>query len=131
MRVRRPGPERGTAAVEFALVLPLLLVTALALVQVGLLARDRVLVESAARAAARVAAVEPDDAAVRRAAGDAAPGLDAGRLAVSIARAGSQGDPVTVTVAYEDHVVVPFVGWLFPRGSVGMHTTTVARQEFP
>jgi hypothetical protein len=40
--------------VEFALVLPLLLVMSLALVQVGLLARDRLLVEAVARAGARV-----------------------------------------------------------------------------
>ena len=38
---------------EFALVLPLILVIALALVQVGLLVRDRLLVEAAARAGAR------------------------------------------------------------------------------
>jgi Flp pilus assembly protein TadG len=42
-----------TAAVEFTLVLPLLLVVSLALVQVGLLVRDRLLVEEAARAGAR------------------------------------------------------------------------------
>jgi Flp pilus assembly protein TadG len=45
--------ERGTAAVEFALVLPLVLVVALAVVQTGLLVRDRLLVEAAARAGAR------------------------------------------------------------------------------
>jgi Flp pilus assembly protein TadG len=38
--------EQGTAAVEFALVLPLILVVALALVQTGLLVRDRLLVEA-------------------------------------------------------------------------------------
>ena len=32
--------ERGSAAVEFALVLPLVLILALALVQVGLLVKD-------------------------------------------------------------------------------------------
>ena len=35
----RPERERGSAVVEFALVLPLLLVVALALVQVGVLVR--------------------------------------------------------------------------------------------
>nr|MBA3738436.1 pilus assembly protein [Actinomycetota bacterium] len=47
---RDASPERGTAAVEFALVLPLVLVVALALVQTGLLVRDRLLVEAAVRA---------------------------------------------------------------------------------
>ena len=57
--MRRPrdalaaGGQAGSAAVEFALVLPLVLVLVLALVQVGLIARDRLLVEAAARAGAR------------------------------------------------------------------------------
>jgi hypothetical protein len=48
-------PDEGTAVVEFALVLPLLLVVGLALVQTGLLVRDRLLVESGggARGSAR------------------------------------------------------------------------------
>ena len=49
----RRDRDSGSAAVEFALVLPVVLVVALALVQVGLLARDRLLVEAAARAGAR------------------------------------------------------------------------------
>ena len=40
--------------------LPLVLVVALSLVQVGLLVRDRLLIEAAARAGARAAAVEAD-----------------------------------------------------------------------
>jgi Flp pilus assembly protein TadG len=124
------GGDRGTAVVEFALVLPLILMVALALVQVGLLARDRLLVESAARAGARVAAVEADEGAVRRAAAGAAPGLRSERMSVSVVRGGTRGDPVTVTVGYQDAIVVPFVGWLFPRGSVAMRTSTTARQEF-
>jgi TadE-like protein len=54
MPTRPDRRQVGSAAVEFALVLPLVLVMALALVQVGLLVRDRLLVESAARAGAQV-----------------------------------------------------------------------------
>ena len=57
--------ERGTATVEFALVLPLLLVMCLALLQVGLRARDRLLPEAVARAGAREAALQADEAAIR------------------------------------------------------------------
>jgi Flp pilus assembly protein TadG len=124
--------ERGTAAVEFALVMPLLLVIALALVQVGLVVRDRLLVESAARAGARAASIGDDPAAIRAAVTGAASSLDAGALQVGVARAGGQGDPVTVTVGYTSVLRVPFVGWVFNRGG-GVHMDAVAtdRQEFP
>ena len=47
----------GQATVEFVLMLPLLLLLTLAIVQVGLLVRTRVLVTHAAREAVREAAV--------------------------------------------------------------------------
>jgi Flp pilus assembly protein TadG len=128
--VRRRGHEqRGASAVEFALVLPLLLVVALALVQVGLLVRDRLLVEAAARAGARTAAVDPDEGAVADAVARSAPDLDAGALTVAVVRAGTQGDPVTVTVGYTSAIRVPFIGWLITHG-VAMTSTATDRQEF-
>ena len=121
--------ERGTAAVEFALVLPLVLVVALGLVQTGLLVRDRLLLEAAARAAARAPAVQEDAAAIRAAALAAAPSLDDGGVELMVARAGVRGEPVTVAVRYLVSVRVPFVDWLF-GGSIDMTTSTTARQEF-
>ncbi len=82
--------DHGTAAVEFALVLPLVLTITLAMVQVGLLVRDRLVVESAARAGARVAAVQDDGAAIQAAVTDAASSLDAGAVSVNTVRAGTQ-----------------------------------------
>jgi len=121
--------ERGTAAVEFALVLPLVLVVALALVQTGLLVRDRLLVESAARAGARAAAVPDDPSAIRSAALAAAPSLDEDAVDLAVTRAGVRGEPVTVSVRYLASVRVPLVDWLF-GDSVSMTTSTTARQEF-
>jgi Flp pilus assembly protein TadG len=121
--------ERGSAVVEFALVLPLVLVMALAVVQVGLLARDRLLVEAAARAGARTAAVDPNDADAHDAAVGSAPGLDAASLSVTVKRGGTRGDPVTVSVVYNDVIRVPLVSWLFGT-SVSFDTTAVDRQEF-
>lgn len=123
------GPERGSAAVEFALVLPLVLVLVLGMVQVGIFARDRLLVEAAARAGARTAAVVDDPAAVRAAALAAAPTLRDVDLALEVVRAGGRGDPVSVRITYVDAVRVPFLSWLIPDG-VTMTSTTVARQEF-
>ena len=67
MSVRRPDrwapPDaRGQATVEIAMLLPVLVTTLLLVVQVGLLARDRVLTVHAARTAARAAADEPKPA---------------------------------------------------------------------
>ena len=53
---------------ELALALPLIALLLLAIVQVGLVVRDQVLLTHAAREAAREAAVNPSADAVRRAA---------------------------------------------------------------
>ena len=128
---RRPDRSRedGTAAVEFALVLPLVLVVALALVQTGLLVRDRRLVVAAARAGARAAAVQEDPVAIRSAAIAAAPSLEDAAVAVEVTRVGVRGEPVTVSLSYDAPVRVPFVGWLFGE-AIGIAAVTTARQEF-
>lgn len=121
--------SRGSAAVEFALVLPLVFAVTLGLVQVGVLARDRALVEAAARAGARAAAIEPDETAIHDAAVAAAAGLDASSMTVGVVRVGAQGAPVTVSVAYDDPMRVPFIGWLVGT-SVQLHASAVMRQEY-
>jgi Flp pilus assembly protein TadG len=110
-------------------VLPLLLLLTLAVVQVGLLARDQLAVTQAARAAARQAAVETDEGAVREAALKAAGVLDPGLVEVAVTREGSRGDPVTVIVAYRDPLRVPLLSWLLPA-EVTLEASMTARQEF-
>lgn len=129
MRTAPRHRHDGSAAVEFALVLPVVLAIGLALVQVGLLVRDRLLVESAVRSGARIAAVEPGDDPVRAAVLRAAPALDPGAVAVTVSRSGARGEPVTVSVGYVARVRVPFVAWLFPAG-VTMRAEATDRQEF-
>ena len=115
--------------VEFALVLPIVLTVVPALVQVGLLVRDRLLVESAVRSGARTAAVDPLDDAVREAVLRAAPHHSTRGRSPSQWRPGHQGEPVTVTVSYVADVRVPLVAWLFPAG-VSMRAEATDRQEF-
>ena len=73
--------ERGQAALEFALCLPILALLLLALVQVGLVVCDQVAVVHAAREGARAAAVTGPAQAARWPPARAVR-LDAGRLAV-------------------------------------------------
>lgn len=121
--------ERGSAVVEFALVLPILLMVTLAVVQVGLVARDQLMVVQASRAGAREAAVSVDAPAVRSAVVHAAVGLDPDALDVEVSRAGTLGEPVTVTVRYVESIRVPLVAWLFPS-AISLRSSAVARQEF-
>ncbi len=108
---RWAGPQDGQAAVELALVLPLLLALLVVLAQVGLLVRDRVLVVHAAREAARAAAVDPQPEVARRAA-KATKGLDPRKLDVTTRR---EGATVTVVVSYRAVANVRFLGRKFPE----------------
>jgi len=130
-RVSRAGcrlacGDRGQAAVETALVLPLVAAAILALVQVGLLARDQVLVVHAAREAARAAAVVPTTEAATAAAA-AATGLDPNRLQVQTGGSRAAGGRLRVTVYYRAEPEVPLVGRLFP--DITMKETLTIRVE--
>ena len=109
--------DRGQAAVETALVLPLLLAAVLALVQVGLLVRDHVLLVHATREAARAAAVDPT-AETATAAAMAATELDPARLHVDIAGSRSAGSRLRIAVSYRPKLEVPIVGRLFPAVTI-------------
>jgi hypothetical protein len=103
---------------------------ALALVQVGLLVKDQLVVAGSARAGAREGAVSTDDTQARQAAVDAASagGLDTSQVAVDVRREGGTGTAVAVTVTYHAPVVVPLVSWLFPS-SIDLTAAVTMRQE--
>ena len=127
VRLARTG-QRASAAVEFALVLPLLMVIVLALLQVGLLVKDQLVVFGAARAGAREAAVSRDDGRVHEAAVTAAVTLQSEDIDVEVRRDGGVGTAVVVTVLYRASAVVPFVEWLFPS-IVELRASATMRQE--
>jgi len=126
----RRGPARphesGQASVELGLLLPVVVVLLLAVLQVGLLARDVVLVTHASREAARAAATDPDPGAARAAA-RVSSGLDPSRLAVTVTGRGAAGSRVQVEVAYRAHLDVPLVGALI--GDRTIRSTATMRVE--
>ena len=121
--------ERGSAAVEFALLLPILLLLLLAFVQVGVIARDSLVLTQASRAGAREAAVQGSRDAVDQAVRAAAVGLDHDRISVVATWSGARGAPVTVDVAYEAPVASLLAGWLLPP-TVSLRASATMRQEF-
>lgn len=126
--IRRRGdggrPDRGQAAVELALVLPLLVLVLLAVVQVALVLRAQLLVVHAAREGARAAAVDPaDDAAVVGAL--AATPLPIDRVEVRVVDAG--GGRVRVEVEHRAATDLPLVGPLL--GDVTLRASATMRVE--
>ena len=121
--------ERGSAAVEFALLLPILLLLLLALVQVGVIARDSLVLTQASRAGAREASVQGSSGAVGDAVRTAAVGLDPARIDVDATWSGARGAPVTVEVTYHAPVASLLAGWLLPE-SVSLRASATMRQEF-
>jgi len=108
-----PSSERGQATVELALVLPVVVLFALLVVQVGIVAKDLVLVTHAAREAARAAAVDPTAGSARTAA-VAGANLDSSRMSVSLKGGTAEGDRITATVTYRSATAVPLIGRLVP-----------------
>ena len=109
--------------------LPILLIVALGVVQVGLILRDQLVLVEAARVGAREASVTGTASEVQDAVDRAASTLDDAELSTDIRRSGGQGSPVTVSLAYHDAPGVPFVGWLFPN-VVQLRAEATMRQEF-
>ncbi len=109
--------EGGQATVEFALVLPIVVLFALMVVQIGLVAKDVVLVHHAAREAARAAAVDPTVAAARAGATGSSR-LDPDRMTVELGGTLSEGGRATATVTYRSPTTLPLVGLLAPDVSI-------------
>lgn len=120
---------RGQATVELVLALPVVVVVALVVVQVGAVARRGVLLAHAAREGARAAAVEADPAsavAAGRAAATRASTLDPARIRVDVMVGESD---VVVTVRYDDPTDVALVGRLV--GPVALREQVTMRREPP
>ncbi len=101
---------RGSAVVEFALVVPLVLAVLLASVEVVVLGRTQLVVVHAAREGAREAAVSPDGARAVAAA-QAALGPDlAARARVTVVRPEKVGAAAVVTVRLGHRFASPLGG---------------------
>ena len=122
MSVRRAGSE-GQASVEFALLLPVAVWFVLAVVQVGVVVHERVMLTHAAREGARIAAVGGSDTEVRAGAARAS-GLDPDRLVVAVSRGGGR---VEVAMSYTAVTDVPLVGSLV--GDPRLDARAVMRRE--
>ena len=116
--------ERGQSTVEFALVLPVILLLLLGLLQAGVLFRDQLVVAAAAREAAREAAVTADHGKIAGAARRAAPGL---RIDVEVVRGQKRGDRAAVVITAQP-TKLPLVGKVVARKRLRAEATMRVEQ---
>jgi Flp pilus assembly protein TadG len=98
--------DAGQSTVEFALVLPFVMLILLGLLQAGVMLRDQLVIVGAAREGAREAAVSADRRRIEAAAHRAAPGLN---LAVQVTRGARRGETARVQVTARP-TILPLVG---------------------
>lgn len=123
--------EKGAAAVEFALVLPILLVILFGIIEFGLIMYDKAVLTNASREAARAGIVlrnpKPTDAAIQAVAGSYCSGLvtfgTAGPPTVTVTQPGTSGSILTVTVTYDYGTLV--IGKLIQLASGGVFADPV------
>jgi Flp pilus assembly protein TadG len=116
--------DRGQAAVEFALALPVVIVLVLGLVQVAVVVARQLAVEHAARSAARAASVAADPGAAARSEVDRMSALTAVTVETS-----ATAELVTVTVRYREETTVPIVGRVI--GDAELTASVTMRREPP
>jgi len=111
----RLSGQGGQSTVEFALVLPFLLVVFMLLAQAVMVLRAQIVVTGAAREGARKAVETASGAMIQGAVLKAATGLDPQRLQMAVeCPQRRRGQPVTVRVSYRVPLYLPVLGKLFP-----------------
>jgi hypothetical protein len=116
--------DRGQAAVELALCLPLVVLVLLAGVQVALVVRDQITVIGAARDAARAMVVADGRAGAANESVTRTARLSPGREHVSVTQ---QAGLITVTVTYRSPTDVPLLGPFMP--DIALHATATMAAE--
>lgn len=110
--MRRLEAERGAVAVEFALVLPLLLMILFAIIELGHAYNVQISVTHAARESARTMAITQDWTDAKEAALASSPTLSAAKLQFPTQPACVAGAPVEVVLTYP----LPGLTGLLPSG---------------
>lgn len=123
LRLRDKWGERGAAAVEFALVLPVLVLLIMGLLEFSRLYNVQISLSNAAREGARTMVLTKDPAQSRTAAIAAAPSVNpavsAGQIVFSPATC-TTGAQLKVTITYSATLMTGFFGATLPLRGVGV-----------
>jgi Flp pilus assembly protein TadG len=123
MRLRGKRSERGAAAVEFALVLPVLILLVLGLIEFSRVYNIQISLSNAAREGARSMAIQNSLPTAKSAAIAAAPSINpaitTGQITITPATCTSGGN-VAVTINYNVALMTGFFGASLPLTGKGV-----------
>ncbi len=120
--------QSGQSLVEFALVLPLLVILLMGIFEFGRIFSSYVVITNAAREGARSVVVGRGDTQVSADIVNMAGALDVGNVTVRINPAGEsrvRGSSVTVEVAGELEIISPIIGNIMPNPFPVMAVSTM------
>lgn len=108
--------QKGQALVEFAIILPILLMLVMGILQFGMMLNSYLTIENAAREGARAGIIGSSDVEIQNLIIDTSPSLDPKNLTVSITPTETNrksGDTLIVKVTYNYNLIVPIISSLF------------------
>ena len=108
--------QNGQALVEFAIILPILLMLVMGILQFGMMLNAYLTIENASREGARAGIIGSSDAEIQNLVISTSPGLDPERLTVIITPDEpdrKSGDTLTVQITYNYNLIVPIISSLF------------------
>jgi len=122
--------RRGQSVVEFALILPFLILILLGVVEFGRFFNAWLMVTHSSREGARLASLGGSSLQVEERVDLVMTYFDTSRITVTISPSGtkSRGDMVTVIVNYDIDPLTPMIS-IITGGTVHLHSDTVMRVE--
>ena len=131
MRIRRHRiikSEKGASAVEFALILPILIILVFGIVQFGIAFNNYITITHAAREGARIAAVDLNNTDLKNIIIERAfpVQINEDDIVISTPEGTNIGDPVEVEITYNISITIPLVG----SGDIPLKNKAIMRLEY-
>jgi len=127
---KRRNNEKGTALVEFAIVLPIFILILIGTVEFGIVLHDYLILQNASREGARSAAVGISEPAIEQRVRDFAFQLNNPNLTIEVINAqGVRGSTVTVRASYPVPLITPLMKNLVGSSNFNLRSETLMRLE--
>jgi len=123
--------EKGQAMVEFALILPVLLLLVMGIAEFGMMFNSYLSVQNATREGARIGIVGASDEEMEERILTTSPSLRKDRMVITIepeSNSRISGDTLRVQVNYDYRMAVPFISTLF-GGNINLSGESSMRIE--